>query len=144
MFSILVVIDFATFFKNKFKFKNSMKKTILIILAISVYSTILAFAVDTFNRYSFINNGQSYITNIRSANGYKCIINYTDKDTPKDPQIPFKSSFMTGFEKEVSKSCPDKPKTLEITKQEALQIVQNRLNQKDLLPFILTPENNNF
>ena len=97
-----------------------MKKTILIILAISIYSTVLSFAVSMASNINLVTSGQTYQMSYKSYNGSQCIIDYIDKNT--------KVNLFTGFEDTFSQSCPDKAKIVEITKQEAIDILQKKLN----------------
>jgi sRNA-binding carbon storage regulator CsrA len=114
-----------------------MKKTILIILAISIYTILVAYIFDNVGSQTLVRNGGTYITDFRTSGGYKCIVHYTDKDVTKDSQAAVKNILMKGFEVDTSVECP---KTLDVTKQEMLQIIQNRLNDKFGQPIILTPQ----
>jgi hypothetical protein len=110
-----------------------MKKTILILLSISLYSIFLSYFVGTFSRWDMVENGSTYQMSYKSYNGSRCIIDYIDKNT--------KESLFTGFEANLTRSCPDKAKIIEITPQEALQIFQTRLNDK-FNPKIILPASN--
>jgi hypothetical protein len=117
-----------------------MKKTILIVLAISVYTSLVAYIFDNVGTQSLIRNGATYITDFRTFGGYKCIVHYTDKDAPKNSQAATKDLLMKGFEINTSTECPKVPKTIDITKPEMLQILQNRLNDDFTQPIIITPQ----
>jgi heptaprenylglyceryl phosphate synthase len=129
-----VVIYFATSLDATIQLiKIFMKKTIIIILAVSIYSTVLSFTIDTLAKMSVLKSGSTYQLSQKTQNGYKCIIDYVDKST--------KESLFTGFENVESKSCSDTPKIIEINQQEALQILQTRLNDKSNSKIIIPPDN---
>ena len=105
------------------------KNKIIIVAVICIYSIILSFVIDTINSISLFQNGATHEWSLRSLNGYKCIINYIEKDTKKVLYV--------GFDEFDSKTCPNKPKLIEITQQEALQAIQKRMNHETDYQIIL-------
>lgn len=110
-----------------------MKKYILIILAISLYSVFLIFLGDSISRITIAKSGAFFNTDYKGAYGFKCIIDYKDKIS--------KENLFVGFDKNTSKSCPEKPKVIEITQQEAMQIFQERLDDKQNSKIIIPADN---
>jgi hypothetical protein len=105
-----------------------------------LYTVVVAYIFDNVGVQRMISNGQTYTTDYKTTNGYKCITWYSDKDIPKNPLLAVKPTILVVFEKNETPNCPNSPKYLDISKQEALQILQNRLNQSEVPPIIIAPE----
>jgi hypothetical protein len=67
------------------------------------------------------------------------LIRYQDKDS-KDSS---KSTILHGYEENISSSCPSNSKIVEVTKEEMLKLIQNRLNDQNfnVNPRIILPAN---
>jgi hypothetical protein len=101
-----------------------MKIKLIIVSSILVYTAIIAYIFLNIGSFILVKTGGTYQVSRKTADGYQCLIRYLDKNSKTNPKI----QLMSGFEKKVSSSCPDTDKTVEVTKEEAVKIVQDALN----------------
>jgi hypothetical protein len=101
-----------------------MNRKLIIILSICLYTAIIAFIFDNIGTQTIVRNGGTYQVSKRTSDGFKCRISYVDKESKESP----KSQLMVGFESKSSTSCTAQDKVIEVTKSEALNLIQKRLN----------------
>jgi hypothetical protein len=108
-----------------------MKNKLIIILAICLYTSVVAYIFDNVGTQTLIRNGGTYDTNMKTQNGYKCLIRYLDKDS----KLEIKPLLAIGFEEKEVASCPQPWIEKLVIKSELVKIVETRLMNPDEYKF---------
>lgn len=116
-----------------------MKRKLIIILSICLYTAIIAYIFDNAGTQILVRSGGTYQFSKRSYDGLQCRTEYLLDSIKTNPEISYPQGQFVTFDKKVSKECPSdtaKPKT--ITRQEFDTKINNALKDSNNAQIILT------